>query len=43
LSGIGNFFERIGRATVAAIEEVGNGGVLVVQSVYWVFVGAQQR
>ncbi|MCP5372378.1 MAG: ABC transporter permease [Hyphomicrobiales bacterium] len=43
MASIGNFVERVGRATVAAVEEVGNGGVLVVQSLYWVFVGAQQR
>jgi phospholipid/cholesterol/gamma-HCH transport system permease protein len=33
------FFERVGRSTVHGIEEVGNGGVMVAESLYWTFFG----
>lgn len=31
--------DRVGRMTVTAVEEVGNGAVLVLQSVFWLFAG----
>lgn len=31
--------DQIGRMTVTAIEEVGNGAVLIAQSVFWLFMG----
>lgn len=31
--------EQIGRSAVAGIEEVGNGGVLIAESVYWLVLG----
>ena len=34
--------ERLGRATVHGIEEVGNGGVMVFESLYWLVFGAKQ-
>jgi phospholipid/cholesterol/gamma-HCH transport system permease protein len=38
-SGLSQFLDRVGRLTVAGIEEVGNGGVMVAQSLYWLFCG----
>ena len=29
------FFDKVGRYFVAGIEEIGNGGVLVVESFFW--------
>lgn len=31
--------EKIGRSTVHGVEEVGNGGVMVFESLYWLFFG----
>lgn len=36
-------FERVGRAASAAIEEIGVGGALVGQCLYWLFFGPRQR
>ena len=36
------FCERVGRATVAGVEEIGNGGVMVAESFYWLFFGRGQ-
>ncbi|MHA1598807.1 MAG: MlaE family ABC transporter permease [Alphaproteobacteria bacterium] len=36
-----NYAERVGRQTIAGIEEIGNGGVLVVESMYWLVFGAR--
>jgi len=35
--------DKVGRMTVSAIEEVGNGAVLVGQSVFWLFMGPKLR
>lgn len=35
--------ERIGRVVSAAIEEIGVGGALVGESLYWLFVGPRRR
>jgi len=40
---ISRFLERIGRTTVHGIEEVGNGGVMVVETLYWLFFGYRMR
>ena len=37
------FFEKIGRTTVAGVEEVGNGGVMVSESLYWLFFGYRMK
>lgn len=39
LSGVTKSVDRIGRMTVTAIEEIGNGAVLVAQSMFWLFMG----
>ncbi len=31
--------ERVGRGTVNAIEEVGSGGIIIFQSIFWLFAG----
>ncbi len=33
------FFDRVGRTAISGVEEIGNGGVLVVQSVYFLIFG----
>jgi len=33
------FFDRLGRTSVAALEEIGRHGVLVGESLYWLFLG----
>ncbi len=38
-SGVFRFLDNVGRSTVAGIEEVGNGGVMVAESLYWLFFG----
>jgi len=40
---ISGFFERIGRNTVHGIEEVGNAGVMVAESLYWTFFGFRMK
>lgn len=35
--------DKIGRMTVTAIEEVGNGAILVGQSVFWLIMGPKLR
>ena len=35
------FFDKVGRYFVAGIEEIGNGGVLGVESFFWLIVGQQ--
>lgn len=37
------FLERVGRLVVAGIEEVGNGGVMVGESFYWLIFGARLK
>jgi phospholipid/cholesterol/gamma-HCH transport system permease protein len=37
------FTDRIGRATVSGIEELGHCGMLVLESLYWVFAGPRMR
>ena len=38
-SGLFRFLDKIGRVTVSGIEEVGNGGMMVGESLYWLFFG----
>lgn len=40
---IARFLDRLGRTTVHGIEEVGNGGVMVVESFYWLIFGYRMR
>lgn len=42
-SSFGRFFDHIGRIAVAGIEEVGNGGVMVAESLYWLFLGHRMK
>ncbi len=35
--------ENVGRSTVAFVEEVGSGGVLIAESFYWVLFGVRER
>ena len=35
--------EKIGRTAVSAIEEIGNGGALIVESLYWLVMGRRLR
>ena len=37
------FLERVGRLVVTGIEEVGNGGVMVGESIYWLIFGARLK
>ena len=37
------FLERIGRTTIAAVEEFGNAGVLLGQTFFWLFAGRSYR
>ena len=41
--GLGDYTEKIGRQTVAGIEEVGNGGFLLLESFYWLFMGPVKK
>ncbi len=40
---LARFLDRVGRKTVAGVEEVGNGGVMVAESLYWLFFGYRMR
>jgi len=40
---VAGFFENVGRAAVHAVEEIGNGGVMVAESLYWTFFGFRMR
>ena len=42
-SGPFRFVDKIGRYAVAAIEEVGNGGMMVAESLYWMFFGYRMK
>jgi len=42
-SGLGRFLDKVGRYTVAGIEEMGNGGVLVVESFFWLLMGPSRK
>ncbi|MSO85571.1 MAG: ABC transporter permease [Rhodospirillales bacterium] len=35
--------EKIGRATASAVEEIGNGGALIFESLYWLVMGRRLR
>ncbi|MEK7244624.1 MAG: ABC transporter permease, partial [Pseudomonadota bacterium] len=35
--------EKIGRSTVSAVEEIGNGGALIFESLYWLVMGRRLR
>jgi phospholipid/cholesterol/gamma-HCH transport system permease protein len=41
--GITNYLDKIGRQTVAGVEEIGNGGFLFLESFYWLFVGPRMK
>jgi phospholipid/cholesterol/gamma-HCH transport system permease protein len=41
--GITNYAERIGRQTAAGVEEIGNGGFLLLESFYWLLVGPRMK
>ncbi len=40
---LARFLDRVGRKTIAGIEEVGNGGVMVAESLYWLFFGFRMK
>jgi len=40
---VARFFERVGRATVAGVEEIGNGGAMVAESFFWIVFGARRK
>lgn len=40
---LGRRLERLGRSTVGFFEEIGHGGVLVAESVYWLVFGRRER
>ena len=42
-SAISRFFDKIGRYAVAGIEEIGNGGVLVVETFFWLLLGPSRK
>jgi len=42
-SSVVKFFEKVGRTTVSGIEEIGNGGVMVAESLYWMFWGFRSK
>jgi len=35
--------ERVGRYAVAFVEEIGNGGILLLESIYWLFLGRREK
>lgn len=35
--------ERVGRYVVAFVEEIGNGGILFLESIYWLFLGRREK
>ena len=37
------YLERVGRLVITGIEEVGNGGVMVGESIYWLIFGARLK
>lgn len=37
------FFDRLGRMSVAAMEEVGRHGVMLVECLYWLFIGPRVK
>lgn len=40
---LARFFEKVGRYTIAGVEEIGNGGVLVAESFFWLLVGPSRK
>ena len=40
---VARFLNKVGRKTVAGVEEVGNGGVMVMESLYWLFFGTRMK
>ncbi len=42
-NGLARFFDKVGRYSVAGIEEIGNGGVLVVESFFWLILGPRRK
>ncbi len=40
---VGRFFDRVGRTTVAGIEEIGHGGILIGESLYWLIYGPRVK
>ena len=42
-NGLARFFDKVGRTTVAGVEEIGNGGMMVTESLYWLFFGYRMK
>ncbi|MCH7832866.1 MAG: ABC transporter permease, partial [Proteobacteria bacterium] len=42
-NGLARFFDKVGRYSVSGIEEIGNGGVLVVESFFWLIFGSRRK
>jgi phospholipid/cholesterol/gamma-HCH transport system permease protein len=40
---LARFFDKVGRYSVAGIEEIGNGGALVVESFFWLILGPRRK
>jgi phospholipid/cholesterol/gamma-HCH transport system permease protein len=40
---VSRFLERIGRTTIAGVEEIGNAGAMVVESFFWLIFGAHRK
>lgn len=42
-NGLFRFLDKTGRYVVAGIEEIGNGGMMVAESLYWLFFGYRMK
>ena len=40
---VSRFFDKIGRYAVSGVEEIGNGGALVVETFFWLFFGPSRK
>ena len=40
---IARFLDRVGRTTIHGVEEIGNGGVMTIESLYWMIFGYRQK
>lgn len=38
-----DYTEKLGRQTVVGVEEIGNGGFLLLESIYWLFLGPRLK
>lgn len=41
--GVVDYTEKLGRQTVVGVEEIGNGGFLLLESIYWLFLGPRLK